>query len=312
MRPGDLLILNNTKVIPARLKGTRKSGGQCEIFLLKSLTPDFLTWETLVKPARKIHTGDILKAGEKFLRVLNEGPEGIREIKFDLNSREEFINFLDDSGQVPLPPYIKNNSGNMRESYQTVFAKYEGSVAAPTASLHFTPELIEEIKNLGVKIAFVTLHVGLETFRPVKSQDIREHDIHTEHCELSEATAKLIQECKASGGRVIASGTTAARTLESFSAGPGEISSGVKETRLFIYPGYKFKIVDALITNFHLPESSLLMLVSSFAANKAGEFQHEEKILSRLLEIYEDCAKNNWRFFSFGDAMFITQNQAKQ
>ena len=302
--PNDLLILNDTKVIPARLKGTRETGGQCEVFLLKNLTADFLTWEALVKPAKKIHAGAKIKVNENFLHVISEKNEGIREIKFDFNSREDFMKFLEKSGQVPLPPYIKNNN-DMRSAYQTVFARHDGSVAAPTASLHFTPELLEKIKEIGVKISYVTLHVGLGTFRPVMVQDIREHKIHTEHCEISEQTAKLINECKNNGGRVIASGTTAARTLETFSDDNGKIKSGIIETGLYIYPGYKFKTVDALITNFHLPESSLIMLVASFAANKAGYFRHEEEILSRLLEIYEDCAKNNWRFFSFGDAMFL-------
>ncbi len=303
LRPNDLLVLNDTKVIPARLIGQRESGGQCEIFLLKNLTGDFLTWEALVKPARKIHKNAKIKIDDVFINVLDEKPEGIREIKFDFNSREDFMNFLDKSGRVPLPPYIKNNN-DMRAAYQTVFARHDGSVAAPTASLHFTNELLEKIKSIGVKISYVTLHVGLGTFRPVKSADIREHEIHTEHCELSQETADLIKECKLRGGRVIASGTTAARTLESF-AKDGEIKTGILDTNLYIYPGYKFKIVDALITNFHLPESSLLMLVASFAANKAKNFGHEEEILARLLDIYEDCAKNNWRFFSFGDAMFI-------
>ena len=303
LRPNDLLVLNDTKVIPARLKGVRESGGVCEIFLLKNLTSDFLTWEALVKPARKIHKNARIKIDDVFINILEERDEGIREIKFDCNSREEFIKFLDKSGHVPLPPYIKNND-DMREAYQTVFARHNGSVAAPTASLHFTPELLDKIKNIGVKISYVTLHVGLGTFRPVKTLDIREHEIHTEHCELPNETADLIKECKSRGGRVIASGTTATRTLESF-AKDGEIKTGFLDTNLYIYPGYKFKIVDALITNFHLPESSLIMLVAAFASNKAKNFGHEEEILSQLLDIYEDCAENNWRFFSFGDAMFI-------
>ena len=307
LRPNDLLILNNTKVIPARLKGIRETGGQCEIFLLKNLTSDFLDWEALVKPARKIHKGSKIFVNDAVLYVTDEKDEGIRNVKFNFNSREEFMNFLEKSGHVPLPPYIKNNN-DMREKYQTVFAKHEGSVAAPTASLHFTNELLEKIKSIGVKIAYVTLHVGLGTFRPVKVQDIRQHEIHTEHCEIPEETAKLILECKNNHGRVIASGTTAARTLESFSNEKGNIKSGILDTNLYIYPGYKFKIVDALITNFHLPESSLLMLVSSFAANKSGIFdddENNEKILEKLLEIYKNCARKGWRFFSFGDAMFI-------
>lgn len=298
-RPDDLLVLNNTRVIPARLIGKRKNGGNCEIFLLKNLTPDFLTWEALAKPARKIHAGSIINIDGHNINIIAEKSEGIRIIKFSFADKNEFMNFLERSGNVPLPPYIKNNN-DMREAYQTIFARYEGSVAAPTASLHFTPELIAKIQNAGVKIAYITLHVGLGTFRPVKVQDIRDHEIHTEHCEMPEDTAKLIRECKERGGRVIASGTTAARTLESFA-----YKSGILETGLYIYPGYKFQVVDALITNFHLPESSLIMLVAAFAANKANAFGHEEKILSRLLEIYEYAAKNNWRFFSFGDAMLI-------
>ena len=301
LRPDDLLVLNDTRVIPARLQGTRESGGSCEVFLLKNLTPDFLTWEALVRPARKLREGSIVRVNATELLILNEKPEGIRDVKFKLDSREDFLKFLEGAGQVPLPPYIKTDASKMKEAYQTVFASREGSVAAPTASLHFTQELLEKIRAIGVKIAYVTLHVGLGTFRPVKTRDIREHEIHTEYCELPEKTALLIRECKAKGGRVIASGTTAARTLESFS----EIKPGHLETGLFIYPGYKFKIVDALITNFHLPESSLLMLVSSFAANKSGGHENEAAVLEELLKIYSQCAKENWRFFSFGDAMFI-------
>ena len=301
--PNDVLVLNDTKVIPARLKAVRETGGVCEVFLLKNLTSDFLVWEALVKPARKIHKGATLKIDDVSINVLAEKPEGIREIKFNCISRDNFMQFLNKSGNVPLPPYIKNKN-DMSQSYQTVFARNDGSVAAPTASLHFTNELLNKVKNIGVKIAYVTLHVGLGTFRPVKAFDIRDHEIHTEHCELSQETANLINECKARGGRIIASGTTAARTLESF-AENGKINSGILDTNLYIYPGYKFKIVDALITNFHLPESSLIMLVAAFAANRAGNFGHEEDILVRLLDIYKECAENHWRFFSFGDAMFI-------
>lgn len=301
LRAGDLLVLNDTKVIPARLLGHRETGGKFEFLLLRNLSADFLEWEALVKPSRRIRVGDVLEVGGHEVKVTGYLPEGIRTLRFDFASREEFLKFLDEAGNVPLPPYI--HAGNsMRESYQTVFAKNDGSAAAPTASLHFTPELLDRIRAMGVKIAYVTLHVGLGTFRPVKTQDIRQHVIHTEHCEIPEETARAIHECKAQGGRVIASGTTSARTLESFN---GE--AGVMDTDLFIYPGYKFKIVDGLITNFHLPQSSLLMLVSAFAANKAGAFgrEREEEILSRLIEIYEKAASEGWRFFSFGDAMFI-------
>lgn len=298
LRPDDLLILNDTRVIPARLKGIRSTGGQCEVFLLRNITG--LTWEALVKPARRIHEGMIINVHGLNAHVLDEKPEGVRIISFDCADNNEFMKFLDESGSVPLPPYIRNDDPNMRSAYQTVFAKNDGSVAAPTASLHFTPELLSRIQSMGVQIAYVTLHVGLGTFRPVMTQDIRDHNIHTEHCELSETTARMIRECKIRGGRVIASGTTAARTLESLSG-----NAGILETGLFIYPGYKFKVVDALITNFHLPQSSLIMLVASFAANKANAYGHEERILSRLIEIYEECASSGWRFFSFGDAMFI-------
>ena len=223
-RPGDLLILNDTRVIPARLKCTRQSGGLCEVFLLRNLDSEFMTWEALVKPARKIHKDSKLMIRDKYIRVLEEFPEGLRLVKFEgFNSRGEFMNFLEESGQVPLPPYIKNNDSSMKESYQTVFAKNNGSVAAPTASLHFTPELLERIKSNGVNIAYVTLHVGLGTFRPVMTQDIREHDIHSEHCEISQDTANIINITRSNGGRIIASGTTAARTLESFSDESGFI-----------------------------------------------------------------------------------------
>lgn len=294
LKPDDLLILNDTKVIPARLKGTRTGGGHCEVFLLRNLSSDFLTWEALVRPARKIHVGASISIDGESLSVLDVGADGVRTVRFELSGREEFMKFLEHSGQVPLPPYIKNTE-DMHEAYQTVFARQDGSVAAPTASLHFTPELLEGIAAQGVRIGYVTLHVGLGTFRPVKTADIREHRIHTEHCAIPEETARMIRECR---GRVIASGTTAARTLEALEGKAGEI-----ETGLYIYPGYKFRVVDALITNFHLPESSLIMLVAAFAAHKAGG--HEEDMLARLLGIYENAAREGWRFFSFGDAMLI-------
>ncbi len=303
-RPGDLLVLNDTRVIPARLTGRRETGGKFELLLLRNLTPDFLEWEALVKPAKKIHSGDILTISGHDVMIVDDLPEGLRKVRFGFAARDEFMTFLDEAGNVPLPPYIHGDN-SMRESYQTVFARNDGSSAAPTASLHFTPELLAKIQGMGVRVAYVTLHVGLGTFRPVKSSDIRNHHIHTEHCEISPSAAKMIRECKESGGRVIASGTTSARTLESFADENGIITSGVKDTGLFIYPGYRFHVVDALITNFHLPQSSLIMLVSSFAANKANAFGHEEEILSRLIEIYEKAAGEGWRFFSFGDAMFI-------
>ena len=267
---------------------------------MRNISPDFLVWEALVRPARKIHTGSPLTVHGQSLRVLDSKPDGVRVVEFAMSSRDEVLAFLNEAGNVPLPPYI--HAGNeMRESYQTVFARNDGSCAAPTASLHFTPELLAKIQAIGVGVGYVTLHVGLGTFRPVKTPDIRAHQIHTEHCELPAETAEKIRECRARGGRVIASGTTAARTLESFS--PGE--SGVRETGLYIYPGYRFRNVDGLITNFHLPESSLIMLVASFAANLAGAFGREEEVLASLLGIYERAASEGWRFFSFGDAMLI-------
>ena len=305
---GDVLVLNDTKVIPARLRCSRQTGGLCEVFLLKNLDADFMTWQALVKPARKIHRDSKLIIRDRVIRVLDEFPEGIRTVKFEgFNSRDEFMSFLDEAGQVPLPPYIKikNDDADIKESYQTVFAKNSGSVAAPTASLHFTPELLEAIKAKGVKIACVTLHVGLGTFRPVMTQDIREHDIHSERCEISDETAYIINSSRKEGHRIIASGTTAARTLESFSDESGIVRSGTLDTRLYIYPGYKFKTVDALITNFHLPQSSLIMLVAAFASCKVKAPHNEESILAKLLEIYTESAREGWRFFSFGDAMFI-------
>lgn len=304
LRPGDLLVLNDTKVIPARLNGSRKNGGKCELFLLRNITADFLQWQALVRPARKIHTGDTLDICGHEVMITGASDDGVRQVAFPFSSRDEFMAFLEASGNVPLPPYIHGDN-SLRESYQTVFARNEGSSAAPTASLHFTPELLEHIRTMGVKTGYVTLHVGLGTFRPVKSEDIREHSMHTEHCEVSPETAEMIRNCRASGGRVIASGTTSARTLEAFSDEAGEIHAGIKETGIYIYPGYKFRAVDGLITNFHLPKSSLIMLVSAFAADKSGASGHEEEILARLIEIYETAAGEGWRFFSFGDAMFI-------
>lgn len=224
LHPEDLLVLNDTRVIPARLLGRRDTGGKFELLLLRNVSPDFLTWEALVKPARKLKPGVSVNVQGVSAEILDEKPEGIRIVRFGLSGREEFMNFLESAGSVPLPPYI-HAGDEMRESYQTVFARENGSAAAPTASLHFTPELLAKIRDIGVRIAYVTLHVGLGTFRPVKTLDIREHKIHTEHCELPEETARMIQECRARGGRVIASGTTAARTLESFS--PGESGTRV-------------------------------------------------------------------------------------
>ena len=286
-RPDDLLILNDTKVIPARLICNRSGGGKSEVFLLKPLD-NYSKWEALVKPARKIHAGDVLTIGYHKINILSEHDAGIREISFDNNfSGAEFFNFLDEIGHVPLPPYIKPDD-NLKASYQTVFAKNNGSVAAPTASLHFTNELLNKITALGVKIAYVTLHVGLGTFRPVQSQDIRSHDIHEEYCEIPEGTAELINAYKSQHKRIIASGTTAARTLESFSSIDRKILCGSKNTRLFIYPGYEFKIIDGLITNFHLPKSSLIMLVSEPSSTKMISLSEGSNESARMLSIQSD------------------------
>ena len=308
LRPNDLLILNDTRVIPARILCNRQSGGKAEIFLLRPLSENYLEWEVLAKPARKIRENSRIMIDDCVIRIMREKSDGLRDIRFEnLREKSDVLKFLERFGKVPLPPYIKSDDSNkFRDEYQTIFAKNDGSVAAPTASLHFTEELLGKIVSMGVRVSYVTLHVGLGTFRPVQVSDIREHDIHTEHCEISHETVSAIQQCKSNGGRVIASGTTAARTLESFANATGEIHSGILETNLYIYPGYKFRIVDGLITNFHLPESSLLMLVAAFLADKSGYAGREEIILSRLLDVYEFAARTGWRFFSFGDAMLIT------
>ena len=261
LRPEDLLVLNDTRVLPARLLGTRGSGGgHAEVFLLRPLDSGFSLWQALVRPGRKLHTGAEVRVGERSLYIEGEEPEGIRRVRI---SGPDALAFLNAFGHVPLPPYIHDDGDRWRSAYQTVFARHDGSVAAPTASLHFTPELLEKIDKMGVRRAWVTLHVGLGTFRPVKSQDIRDHVIHKEPCEVPEATAEAVRECRARGGRVIASGTTVARTLETLAAGDGLIRAGSVDTGLYIYPGFRFQAVDALITNFHLPKSSLLMLVAA-------------------------------------------------
>ena len=293
----DLLVLNNTRVIPARLKGVRLPGnGQAEILLLNNIN-DNGEWRVLARPGRKLKAGSEIKIADRVIKILAEEPDGIRIAKIGKDNQDVF-NFLDKYGSTPLPPYIHaENSNKWRERYQTVFASENGSAAAPTASLHFTQELLDKINNK----AWVTLHVGLGTFRPVKSQDIREHVIHKEYCEIAESTANKIKDIKARNGRVIASGTTVARTLEALK---GE--AGALNTDLFIYPGFKFKVVDALITNFHLPKSSLMMLVAAFAANLLGNTeQAQQQALIKLLKIYELAAEMGYRFFSFGDAMLI-------
>lgn len=291
LRPGDCLVINNTKVIPARLLGVKKdTGGAVEVLLLKRLSDD--TWETLVKPGKKMRLGAEVSFGEGILigRVEEILEDGNRLIRFTYEGIFEEI--LDRLGEMPLPPYITHKLQD-RNRYQTVYAKYEGSAAAPTAGLHFTEELLEEIRQMGVEVAEVTLHVGLGTFRPVKTEEVLDHKMHTEACEITEEAAALINARKAAGGRIFAVGTTSVRTLESLSDDSGIVHAGRKDTNIFIYPGYRFKVIDALITNFHLPESTLIMLVSAFAGRE------------HVLAAYQTAVKERYRFFSFGDAMLI-------
>ena len=291
LRPGDCLVLNNTKVIPARLLGVKEdTGAHVEVLLLKRREKD--VWETLVKPGKKCKAGAKLSFGDGLLKatVLETVEEGNRLISFEYEGIFEEI--LDKLGEMPLPPYITHKLQD-KNRYQTVYAKYEGSAAAPTAGLHFTQELLEKVQKKGVHIAYVTLHVGLGTFRPVKEENVLEHHMHSEFYQVTEETAQLINETKAQGGRIICVGTTSCRTVESASDEEGVIHAGEGDTQIFIYPGYRFKILDALITNFHLPESTLVMLVSALAGRE------------HVLEAYQAAIKERYRFFSFGDAMFI-------
>ncbi|AVQ38974.1 tRNA preQ1(34) S-adenosylmethionine ribosyltransferase-isomerase QueA [Clostridium botulinum] len=291
LTPNDCLVLNNTRVLPARLIGSKEeTGGKMEFLLLKRKEKD--VWETLVKPGKRAQIGArfIFGNGELKAEVIGMGEEGSRIVKFYYEGIFEEI--LDQLGQMPLPPYIKEKLDD-KEMYQTVYSKEEGSAAAPTAGLHFTEELLEKIKEKGVKLAFLTLHVGLGTFRPVKVEDIQEHIMHSEYYKMDKETAKIINTTREKGGRVIAVGTTSCRTLETI----GDIEGKVKEqsgwTDIFIYPGYKYKVVDALITNFHLPQSTLLMLVSALAGR------------DNIMNAYNMAVEKEYRFFSFGDAMFI-------
>ena len=291
LNPGDCLVVNNTKVIPARLFGTKEgTEAKIEILLLKRKEND--VWETLVKPGKKAKPGTRITFGEGLLtgEVIDVVEEGNRLIKFTYDGIFEEI--LDQLGQMPLPPYITHQLKD-KNRYQTVYAKHDGSAAAPTAGLHFTPELLEAIKAKGVNIAHVTLHVGLGTFRPVKVEDVTNHHMHSEFYIVEEDQAKLINETKQRGGKIVSVGTTSCRTLESATDDQGILQAGSGWTDIFIYPGYKFKMIDRLITNFHLPESTLLMLVSALAG--------KDKIMSA----YEEAVKERYRFFSFGDAMII-------
>lgn len=291
LKPGDCLVLNNTKVIPARLLGEREgTGAHVEVLLLKRRESD--VWETLVKPGKKCRPGTALSFGDGLLKaqVLETVEEGNRLIRFEYKGIWEEV--LDRLGEMPLPPYITHKLKD-RNRYQTVYAKYEGSAAAPTAGLHFTRELLEQIESKGVNIAYVTLHVGLGTFRPVKEENILDHHMHSEYYQILEEAAGKINGAKRAGGRVICVGTTSCRTVESAADENGIVHAGSDNTEIFIYPGYNFKVLDALITNFHLPESTLVMLVSALAGRE------------KVLDAYREAVRERYRFFSFGDAMFI-------
>lgn len=291
LHEGDCLVINNTKVIPARLIGEREgTGGKVEVLLLKRKTDN--VWETLVKPGKKARPGMRLSFGGGLLHaeVQEVVDEGNRLIRFEYEGIFEEI--LDQLGQMPLPPYITHQLKD-KNRYQTVYAKYEGSAAAPTAGLHFTEELLQQIQEKGVKIARVTLHVGLGTFRPVKVDDVTQHHMHTEFYHVSQEAADIINETKKQGGRVICVGTTSCRTIESAADWQGVVQATEGDTDIFIYPGYQFKVLDCLITNFHLPESTLLMLVSALAGKE------------NIMAAYKEAVEMKYRFFSFGDAMFI-------
>ena len=292
LRPGDCLILNDSRVLPARLLGQRlPGGGACEVLLLTDRGEN--VWECLVRPGRKLRTGARMTFGDGSLtaEVVGEEADGNRLVRFAYEGI--FLEVLERLGKMPLPPYIKEELLD-RERYQTVYSKVLGSAAAPTAGLHFTPELLEEIRARGVRIGCVTLHVGLGTFRPVKEEAIEDHDMHSEFCTVPPETAELINRTKAEGGRVICVGTTSCRTLESWAEEDGHMEPRSGWTNIYLYPGCRFKVMDGLVTNFHLPESTLIMLVSAFAGREA------------VLNAYREAVAERYRFFSFGDAMFIT------
>ncbi len=291
LKSGDCLVINNTKVIPARLYGSKENtGAKIEILLLKRMEGD--VWETLVKPGKKARPGARIVFGDGILKgeIVGVAQEGNRLIRFTYDGIFEEI--LDRLGQMPLPPYITHPLQD-KNRYQTVYAKYDGSAAAPTAGLHFTKELLQQVREMGVEIAEVTLHVGLGTFRPVKEKDVLKHHMHSEFYEIGEGAAEKINRTKQNGGRVIAVGTTSTRTLESAAERDGTVKAKSGWTEIFIYPGYNFKIIDGLITNFHLPESTLVMLVSALAGRE------------QVLAAYDAAVKERYRFFSFGDAMLI-------
>lgn len=291
LKPGDCLVINNTKVIPARLIGEKEgTGGHVEVLLLKRRTDN--EWETLVKPGKNARIGQKIIFGDGLLKgeVTDIVDEGDRIVRFSYEGIFEEI--LDKLGQMPLPPYITHKLKD-KNRYQTVYAKYDGSAAAPTAGLHFTKELLQKIKDMGVEIAEITLHVGLGTFRPVKEENVLDHHMHSEYYRVTPEAAETINRAKSEGRRIVAVGTTSTRTLEAAADDNGHIEPGSGWTDIFIYPGYRFKVVDALITNFHLPKSTLIMLVSALAGRE------------HILSAYEEAVKEKYRFFSFGDAMFI-------
>lgn len=291
LRPGDCLVLNDSRVLPARLIGRREpTGGACEVVLLIDRGED--TWECLVRPGKKLREGARLSFGngELTAEVTKVLEDGNRLIHFAYQGI--FLEILERLGKMPLPPYIKETLQD-GERYQTVYSKEIGSAAAPTAGLHFTKELLQEIAEMGVRICYVTLHVGLGTFRPVKAEEITDHDMHSEYCMISAETAETINRTKAEGGRVICVGTTSCRTIESWAGEDGTLKETAGWTKIFIYPGYRFKVLDGLVTNFHLPESTLIMLVSALAGRE------------HVLAAYEEAVRERYRFFSFGDAMFV-------
>ncbi len=290
LKPGDCLVRNNTKVIPARLYGTKDTGARVEFLLLNNIKGDI--WETIVRPGNKLHVGSKVIFGDGLLQaeILETMQGGTRKVCFSYNGI--FNEILDKIGLMPLPPYIHEKL-TKKERYQTVYAKHEGSAAAPTAGLHFTKELLKNIEQKKIEIANVTLHVGIGTFRPVKEEIVEQHKMHKEHFYIKKEDANKINNVKQKGGRIIAVGTTSCRVLESIADENGKVEETEKDTNIFIYPGYKFKCVDALITNFHLPESTLLMLVSALAGK------------DYIIKAYKEAVKEKYRFFSFGDAMFI-------
>lgn len=295
LNAGDCLVLNNSKVLPARLYGTKEgTGAKVEFLLIKRMNGD--QWETMVKPGKRLKPGDVVAFSPDFrAEVIDYGEDGTRLVEFHYDGI--FMERLEELGKMPLPPYIERKSDQEdKERYQTVYCKEEGSVAAPTAGLHFTEELLGKAKEKGVKIAYVTLHVGIGTFRPVKCENIEDHQMHFEEYEITQENADLINETKASGGRIISVGTTSTRTLESAAVLQEDryvMKAGSGSTGIFIYPGYAFKMIDALITNFHLPKSTLLMLISALYDREA------------ILKVYETAVEEKYRFFSYGDAMFI-------